>query len=314
MPYLTFETCCSKYYVLESDMIKGASILHKHFARFGLLMHHGTETKPSKTEAMFFPRALHCFKNNNIDNENDSDSENQSMIEDDEQDFRLYNGGIISYTRKFKYLGVTITPDLRDDTEIDKRIKQGSVAVQQLLNVWRNKQVPLWAKKYLYLALPLNIVLWGCESWALTAESRRKLSSFHHKSIRKILGISMFEVKEQSITNEQVRKMFHNVKNIDEIVRQRALDCLGTQARLPDTRLPKKMITSWVRNARESKHPQINIRSTLSDHLEKIIPDLDQNAPVKIWYPLAEKEAEWRALISGSSSKKSPTKEPHPWL
>jgi nitrous oxidase accessory protein NosD len=39
----------------KSDMIKGAEILRKHMARFGLLLHFGKDGKKSKTEAVYFP-------------------------------------------------------------------------------------------------------------------------------------------------------------------------------------------------------------------------------------------------------------------
>ena len=51
-------------YTSREDMIRGTSLLHAHFKRFGMLMHtepRATATRSgskSKTEAMFFPSDL----------------------------------------------------------------------------------------------------------------------------------------------------------------------------------------------------------------------------------------------------------------
>jgi len=49
-----------------------------------------------------------------------------------------------------------------------------------------------------------NTVLWRCESWSLTEENKRQLQVFHHRSLRKMFNINMFEVEEQRITNAQM--------------------------------------------------------------------------------------------------------------
>ena len=41
------------------DMEIGANLIFKHFARFGLQMHVGSKSKPSKTECVFPPAHSH---------------------------------------------------------------------------------------------------------------------------------------------------------------------------------------------------------------------------------------------------------------
>ena len=55
----------------------------------------------------------------------------------------------------------------------------------------------------------------------------KKLEAFHHKSIRKILGINMFQVKEQHIKNEQVRAKFLNIRTIEDMIHERQLRWLS---------------------------------------------------------------------------------------
>eukprot|EP00978_Attheya_sp_CCMP212_P003152 scaffold6504_cov40-Attheya_sp.AAC.1 len=63
--------------------------------------------------------------------------------------------GFVSFTKTFKYLGSLITSELNNAVDVS-----------------------LKAKRMIYLAIPINLVLWGVESWALTETSMKKLSVF----------------------------------------------------------------------------------------------------------------------------------------
>jgi len=69
-----------------------------------------------------------------------------------------------------------------------------------------NEDIPAKLRVRLYDATVINILLWGCESWALTAELRRKLEVCHHRFLRKMVNITIYDVKDNHISNEQVRE------------------------------------------------------------------------------------------------------------
>ena len=69
-------------------------------------------------------------------------------------------------------------------------------------------QVDLHSKYLIYQAIPINLLLWGCESWALTKVLISKLEVFHNRYIRSILQIKWDEVREFKITNVQIKKNF----------------------------------------------------------------------------------------------------------
>eukprot|EP00957_Ditylum_brightwellii_P043977 3337708-Ditylum_brightwellii.AAC.1 len=58
------------------------------------------------------------------------------------------------------------------------------------------------------MAIPLNLLLWGCKSCALKDSDWKFLQVFHMSSIRQILNINMVEVQTQRITNEQAYSRF----------------------------------------------------------------------------------------------------------
>jgi len=78
-----------------------------------------------------------------------------------------------------------------------------------------------------YTAGPLNTLLWGCESWNMTAKNIRRLSGFHHKAIKRILGLRWECVKEERITNEEVRNHFNNSPNIETFIIRRTNRYIG---------------------------------------------------------------------------------------
>jgi hypothetical protein len=75
--------------------------------------------------------------------------------------------------------------------------------------VWESLYIDLKAKYLFFLAIPINTLLWGCESWAIRKDRHKKLDVFVHSSVRRILGINMLlTMREERLRYEKVRKMF----------------------------------------------------------------------------------------------------------
>eukprot|EP00978_Attheya_sp_CCMP212_P029197 scaffold103061_cov42-Attheya_sp.AAC.1 len=181
-------------------------------------MHIGEGDKISKTECMYFP----AFDNK------------YSLADTTQFDV---GEGFVHFTKQFRYLGSTITSLLNDSIDIDARIAQASKAMSALRKYLRCKQVSLTAKRLIYLAIPINLVLWGAESWAISEKSMEKLSVFHTRSIRAILGINIYQVQEHRITNESILERI-NLPNMEKLVAKRQLQWLGKIARMDEKRLP----------------------------------------------------------------------------
>lgn len=102
----------------------------------------------------------------------------------------------VDFCKTFKYLGTLISFDLRDDYDIKKRISKASQMMGMLKNVWDDVFVDKETKYLFFLAIPVNLLLWGCKTWALKAENIKGLNVFLHRSIRRILGINMQQVQD----------------------------------------------------------------------------------------------------------------------
>jgi hypothetical protein len=149
----------------RSDLEKGTKLIYEHFRKFGLQMHIGENGKESKTEAVVFKAAGTNYE--------DYDT---SAVE--------VGTGYITYTKTFKYLGSIISHDLSDTPDIENCITQARKALNTLMpHVFRNSHLSLRVKKLLYLAIPINLVLWGCESWTLKHTDMKKIQVFHSSAI-----------------------------------------------------------------------------------------------------------------------------------
>ncbi len=78
-------------------------------------------------------------------------------------------------------------------------------AMGVLREVWRNPLLDIFDKYLLFWAIPMNLLLWGAETCSLWKTWLDQLEVFLHRSMRRILQISLSKVKEERIRNGNVR-------------------------------------------------------------------------------------------------------------
>jgi hypothetical protein len=154
-------------------LIEGTKFINDIFANFGLTVHLGmketetTKKEKTKTEALFIPARS-----------------NKSPNSSSTMDFDVGEDHFVSFCGSFCYLGTTITPDLDDTHEIERRIRLGRDSFQKKRSLKKpqdQSQAP-------------RIALSGCETWAL--KDIHKQCRFHHDCARSIYGITPANTKE----------------------------------------------------------------------------------------------------------------------
>jgi hypothetical protein len=111
------------------------------------------------------------------------------------QDFLVANG-FVSFTWTFRYLGSLISYNLCNDDDITSQLATAKASMGALKEVWCNPHLNVYNKYLLFRAIPMNLLLWGAETWLLRKSQLDKLEVFLHRSIRCILHISMTKVRE----------------------------------------------------------------------------------------------------------------------
>ena len=280
--------------------------------RLGFNMHTDDGKKPSKTEAVFFPsrsKIQSRIKNHERTSISQYNSsfldltkkkkkaplktmkliiERQYNIAPETKNFVIYKNSFISFTKYFKYLGSYISFDLDDIYDINSRINKANQIMGALKFFWSSENVDIHAKYLIYMAVPLNLLLWGCESWATTKESIRKLEVFHMRCLRRILNIKWSDVIDEKITNVSVRKSFNNIRNIDSLIAKRRLIFLGKIIRLPKSKIPSRLISASCTNPRPVGRPNYTIRHSMLNNIKKIIPTVDKNESFHTWAHIAK--------------------------
>ena len=222
-------------------------------------MHLGSDKIKSKSEATFFSSSL---KQARIDFSNNTLPE----------DILLPNNKKVHYVNKFKYLGSIITPLLNEDIEIEARIRKAKSIMGASKHFFDNEDVDKRVKSQIYIAGPLNALLWGCESWNLTKHNMDKLMAFHHTATRRILGIKWNQVKEKHIKNKEVRGILCNIPNIDAFIIKRTATYLGKISRSDNSTYPKKFLAAWITGKRKNGAPQLTCNNNFANSIQKILP------------------------------------------
>ena len=132
------------------------------------------------------------------------------------------SGEKLETVQSFKYLGAIVT-DEGSRPEILSRIAQATGARANLKVIWTDKNIALSTQIRLLRSLIISILLYACETWTLTAETKRTIQTMEMRSFRRLLSISYRE----HITNEEVRSRVRQAigpyKELLTIVTQRKL-------------------------------------------------------------------------------------------
>jgi hypothetical protein len=265
-----------------------AQEIFNHFAKFGLLVHvgrieNGKKIK-SKTEAVFFPNKIITTKKG---------EENPKLPEDI---LLNDNNNNIPFVTNFQYLGSIISDDLLDDKDIKARIKKANYQMGALRHFLKNRDLDNRVKQKIYIAGPISILLFGSESWNLTEKSLKTLRSFHHSSIRRILGIPWKQVREERITNEDVRARFCQIPDILTYITVRTWKYIGKTIRNKKQSIPQKMIGAWIHGPKKMGRPQQSCKHHFVQTLTNILPEIEETGIFEQWTRLAQQKEEWEKL------------------
>ena len=176
---------------------------------------------------------------------------------------------------KFLFLGSWISYDLNDEHDIKARIKKANNAMGSLKTIWSAPEVVTHTKYLIYIAIPFNLLLGGCESWATNLDVLKKLEIFHLRCIRRILGISWDNMRDENISNQQVRKKFNNIKSVELQIAKRRLTFLGKIIRMTNDKIPARLLSAVCQGKRPLGRPNTTTRYSILKDIKKLIPEVD---------------------------------------
>jgi hypothetical protein len=274
----------------RQDLLNATNMIIQHLRLFGLQVHVGeqatnedgtTYKTESKTEVMFVPGA-------------------GSTTNTDEatKDIVLTNNSFIPFVNKFKYLGSTITTDLRDDVEIKKRIATARGAFSKLSKIFDNKKLKIDCKTQILKTFVLTALLYGCENWSFTEMIYQKLEVCYNDFLRGILGYSRYYAHYVlRLSLEDIRKKcgMPVLRSIIHLHRARWLQKI---AKMDTDRLPKRLLNAWKQSPRMPHRPQKTIREAFRTTLSEILKrEKTWKGDLIDWIPLANNDRAWSDLV-----------------
>ena len=146
--------------------------------------------------------------------------------------------------------------------------------------------------------MPCNLLLWGCESWAIREATMKKLEVFLHRNIRNILKIDIAQVIEERITNISIRERFFDIPTIRNKIAHRQLTFIGKVVRNPDDQITTKFLIAWCNNKRNPGGVLKKNKKNLAQNIRLVVHSAAKDGLLTTWMYFALDNSYWTYLIS----------------
>jgi len=168
-------------------------------------------------------------------------------------DIRL-NGEVLEEVESFRYLGSDVAANGGLEYEVKHRVNEGCKALGALRKVVNSKSMSMEAKRGLYESVIVPTVLYGAETWCLSAAERKKVDVFEMKCLRSMLGVT----RRDRVRNEMVRERTGVVRELSRRVDERVLGWFGHVERMNEERLVKRIYGAEVNGRRTRGRPRLS--------------------------------------------------------
>ena len=180
------------------------------------------------------------------------------------------------------------------DDEVTARTAKASVAFGRLrTNVWERNGIRLDTKLKVYKAVVLPTLLYACETWTVYQRHAKKLNHFHLSCLRKLLKIRW----QDKIPDTEVLEKA-NMQRVHTLLKLAQLRWTGHVTRMPDQRLPKKVLYGELQEGKRSQDGQ---KKRYKDTPKASLKDF--NIPLESWEQAAQDRTKWRCLTNKGASQ-----------
>nr|KAG5700914.1 hypothetical protein BaRGS_012321 [Batillaria attramentaria] len=189
-------------------------------------------------------------------------------------------------TDEFTYLGSIVRHDGGADSDIRNRLNKARNSFRMLNNVWKSAQYSTKTKLRLYQSCVLSTLLYGSECWRMTEGDLNKLSTFHTKSLRRILRIFWPE----TISNQNLLVQC-NQDSMETIIMRRRWRWIGHVIRREPDNITRTALHWTPEGKRKRGRPKNTWRRTVEGELKTLH---------HTWgsiQKLAQNRQEWRSFV-----------------
>ena len=109
-------------------------------------------------------------------------------------------------------------------------------------------------KMYVFRASVISTLLYGCETWTTTFQTRRKLRGFIMMCLPVISRVTRWQQQLWHLHNDVLRAWL-GVPDIVALITQSQLRWLGHVARMPVNRLPRRILSAFLPDSVGTQRP-----------------------------------------------------------
>ena len=200
----------------------------------------------------------------------------------------------IERVRSFKYLGSHVTEGNEMDTEVNYRIQTANKCYYSLQTLMKSRGISMRTKLRTYNSIIKPIVLYGCETWALTQRQESRLLVFENTILRRILGPIFDPDEGWRIRHNHAIRAITGQPLITDAVKSHRLRWAGHVARMADDRMPKIALDALMPGNRPRGRP----KKRWEDCLKESIRERGQD-PTR-WRDAAQDRRQWRRLSAAA--------------
>ena len=141
----------------------------------------------------------------------------------------------------------------------------------------------MYSNYMIFWVIPWNLLLSGFERWALRQSLLDKLVVFLHRSIRRILGIRIGQVRERHIKNSHICTMSYNIPCVRNQVAFKQLTYVGKILCHERSHVPTRLLTDWCDSPRKRGGKLMTNKDSLVQNPRLAIPGIDNAGLMSTW-------------------------------
>jgi hypothetical protein len=220
-------------------------------------------------------------------------------------------GETVEQVEEFKYLGSTLADSGGLEKELSRRMALAIGKFAELKPIWENRRISLKTKMTFYRSFIPPTLLYGCESWSITAVQEQKLNMLHMRFLRRILGVTIWDKLE----NEAIAARC-GIQQIPQLLSLARMRWAGHLIRMGENRLPKKILFGALAEGKRGKGKP---KKRLADNYEQDFCALARANNIQFtervtratagrvqesWWATAGDKVRWRACTDSAWPRK----------
>jgi hypothetical protein len=258
-------------------------------------MHKGQGNTTSKSEAMYIPGVKRQYDHGDTD----------KIFFMEEGSLTVYH---VAFVEKFKYLGAIIHYSLDSEWDITNRINAAQGAMHRLQPMLKRIDIDMKTKGRIYNTLIINILLYGCECWTVTVKQFSRLRVFHARCLRTICRVNMLMTRHKHIPTTSLETKLQ-INNINYYYSTRLLRWAGHVARMPMTRIPRKLLTGWAQSPNTTTTVSSR-KMTWGRTLNRSLSEAQLPLAFSEWSKQAQDKGAWRTTTKSGTYGPRPEEQP----